>query len=287
MADVRPARDTTPERGVQARLSKPAPAARPVTSPAPAARYGGASSPGRPICLVASLGLVPYGEALALQRQLNEARYAGRLPDVLLLLEHPPVFTLGRRGRRHDIYAPPERLRELGIEVYETNRGGLVTYHGPGQLVGYPIVELRALAGDAPRYVSGLEETIIRALAEHGIEGFRDPAARGVWTRDGKIAAIGVAVSRGITLHGFAMNLQPDLSHFALINPCGLEERGVTSAERLLGHPLDVAAFQQAIAFHFGQVFGRAMHWVSLTELLERAGDPAGAPSLSPGAVRG
>lgn len=212
-----------------------------------------------PLCHVLTPGLVPYAEALALQRRLNEARYRGEAPDTLLLLEHRPVFTLGRRGSREDVYASEERLRALGIEVYETNRGGLVTYHGPGQLVGYPIVDLRALAGDAPSYVTGLEETIIRALAEHGIAGFRDPAARGVWTHGGKIAAIGVAVSRGITMHGFAVNLQPDLGHFALINPCGLGERGVTSAERLLGRAVDPDDFSRAVTFHFGRVFGREM----------------------------
>ena len=174
------------------------------------------------------------------------------------------MFTLGRRGSYADILATPERLRELGIEVHETNRGGLVTYHGPGQLVGYPIADLRRLAGDAPSYVSGLEETLIRALCEHGIVGFRDPAARGVWTAGGKIAAIGVAVSRGITMHGFAVNLQPDLGHFALIDPCGLGERGVTSAERLLGHPIDLEDFRRAVAFHFGRVFGREIRTAAL-----------------------
>jgi lipoate-protein ligase B len=213
-----------------------------------------------PPCAVRSLGgLVPYERGLALQRQLAEQRSSGQVPDTLLLLEHAPVITLGRRGSRQDILAPPERLRDLGITVVETNRGGLVTYHGPGQLVGYPIADLRRLARDAPSYVSGLEETIIRALAEHGIAGFRDPAARGVWTSQGKIAAIGVAVSRGVTLHGFAVNLAPDLGHFGLIDPCGLGARGVTSAERLLGCCPEPAAFRQAIAFHFGQVFGRRM----------------------------
>ena len=210
-------------------------------------------------CHVLTPGLVPYGEALALQRGLNEARHRGEIPDTLILLEHPPVFTLGRRGSRADIYASAERLAELGIEVFETNRGGLVTYHGPGQLVGYPIADLRGLAGDAPRYVTGLEETIIRALGEHGIAGFRDAAARGVWTEGGKMAAIGVAVSRGITMHGFAVNLQPDLAHFGLINPCGLGERGVTSAERLLGRTIDLEDFSRAVTFHFGRVFGREM----------------------------
>jgi lipoate-protein ligase B len=210
-----------------------------------------------PPCDLLSLGQVPYLEALALQRRLNEARQRVEVPDTLILLEHSPVFTLGRRAERSDILAPPERLAELGIEVHETNRGGLVTYHGPGQLVGYPIADLRALAGDAPSYVTGLEETIIRSLAEIGLRGWRDPAARGVWTEGGKIAAIGVGVSRGVTMHGFAVNLQPDLSHFALINPCGLGDRGVTSAERLLGHPVDPDAFRQSIAFHIGRVFGR------------------------------
>jgi lipoate-protein ligase B len=203
------------------------------------------------------LGLIPYRDALALQRRLAELRAAGDQPDTLLLLEHPPVFTFGRRGGWEDVLVGPARLAELGIAVVGTNRGGLVTYHGPGQLVGYPICDLRRLAGDAPSYVTGLEETIIRALAEQGISGFRDPAARGVWTAGGKIAAIGVAVSRGVTMHGFAVNLQPDLGHFALINPCGLGERGVTSAERLLGRPVDLVDFGRAIAFHFGRVFQR------------------------------
>jgi lipoate-protein ligase B len=211
-------------------------------------------------CAVLSLNhLVPYSQGLALQRRLAEQRASGQIPDSLILLEHSPVITLGRRGSLQDILAQPERLRELGIEVVETNRGGLVTYHGPGQLVGYPITALRPLARDAPSYVTGLEETIVRALAELGIGGFRDPAARGVWTEGGKIAAIGVAVSRGITVHGFAVNLAPDLGHFALIDPCGLGERGVTSVERLLGFAPEPAAFRQAIAFHFGQVFCRRM----------------------------
>jgi lipoate-protein ligase B len=219
-----------------------------------------AADSARPPCAVLALGgLVPYDRGLALQRRLAEQRAGGQIPDTLVLLEHAPVITLGRRGSRQDVLAPPERLRDLGIAVVETNRGGLATYHGPGQQVGYPIADLRRLARDAPSYVSGLEETIIRALAEYGITGFRDPAARGVWTGRGKIAAIGVAVSRGITLHGFAVNLAPDLGHFELIDPCGLGQRGVTSAERLLGCCPEPAAFRQAIAFHFGQVFGRRM----------------------------
>jgi lipoate-protein ligase B len=208
---------------------------------------------------VVTLGLTPYAEAEALQRRLSQARSEDRIPDTLLLLEHPPVFTLGRRGKQTDILALPERLQDLGIEVRETNRGGLVTYHGPGQLVGYPIADLRKLAGDIPSYVSGLEETIIGALAEHGIASFRDPAARGVWTSGGKIAAVGVAISRGITMHGFAVNLEPDLSHFSLINACGLGDRVVTSARQVLGRSVDPEAFRRSIIRQFGRVFGRRM----------------------------
>jgi lipoyl(octanoyl) transferase len=217
------------------------------------------SSTALPSCQVYWLGEIGYAEVFSLQRRMCLERQQEQRADSLLLLEHPAVFTLGRRGSWDDILTSSDQLVELGIDVQETNRGGLVTYHGPGQLVGYPIADLRRLAGDAPSYVTGLEETIIRALSEVGVVGFRDAAARGVWTRLGKIAAIGVAVSRGITMHGFAVNLQPDLSHFQLINPCGLGDRSVTSVERLLGQRVELDSFGEAIVFHFGQVFGRAM----------------------------
>ncbi|MCC7106743.1 MAG: lipoyl(octanoyl) transferase LipB [Chloroflexi bacterium] len=210
-----------------------------------------------PVLEVSWLGTVPYLQAWALQRQLAELRAAERLPDQLLLLEHPPVITLGRRGTRADVLADEQVLDALEIQVVSVNRGGLATYHGPGQLIGYPIVDLRKLAGDAPGYVTGLEETIMRALREHGLVTLRDAAHRGVWTPQGKLAAIGVGVSRGVTMHGFAVNLHPDLRHFDLIDPCGLADRGVTSLERLTGQRVESEAFRHAVSFHFGQVFER------------------------------
>jgi len=206
---------------------------------------------------IANVGVVAYDAAFALQKRLVAERDAERIPEVLLLLEHPPVITLGRRGSRDDIYGDEATLAAAGISVVETNRGGLVTYHGPGQLVGYPIARLRAIAGDAPTYVWRLEEALIGTLAEFGIGARREPAHRGVFAAGGKIAAIGVAVTHGITMHGFALNVEPDLAHFAFINPCGIGDLGVTSMERVLGHapcPTDV---RRALAFHFSTVFGR------------------------------
>ncbi len=197
---------------------------------------------------VRDLGTIAYAEAMALQDELVSERLANRIPDTLLLLEHPPVITLGRRGSLADVYLTEEQLRDRGIIIERTTRGGLVTYHGPGQLVGYPIVNLRQIGLTVPCYVRALEDAIIQSLAEFGIRSYLDEEHIGVWTDRGKIAAIGVAQRHGVTLHGFAVNLQPDLGHFALINPCGIAALGVTSAQALLGHPLDVAAFKSGIA---------------------------------------
>ncbi len=197
---------------------------------------------------VRDLGRIGYAQALALQEQLVSERLAGRVGDTLLLLEHPPVITLGRRGQRSDIYASDSLLATQGIEVHQATRGGLVTYHGPGQLVGYPIVSLRPRKLTVPCYVRALESAIISCLADLGIAAFIRDGYVGVFTSAGKIAAIGVGVRHGVTMHGFALNLQPDLSHFNLINPCGIAELGVTSAARLLGHPVDMAALKPEIA---------------------------------------
>jgi lipoate-protein ligase B len=196
---------------------------------------------------VRDLGLIGYADALALQDDLVEQRLRDEIPDTLLLLEHPPVITLGRRGTRADIYATDALLHAQGIAVYQATRGGLVTYHGPGQLVGYPIVNVRARQLTIPWYVRTLESAIISALREIGIVARLNEQHVGVWTDQGKIAAIGVAQRRGVTLHGFAVNLQPDLSHFSLINPCGIGELGVTSASAILGRAVAVADFKQRI----------------------------------------
>lgn len=207
---------------------------------------------------VRDLGVIDYAAALELQNALAEQRLRDEIPDTLLLLEHPPVITLGRRGSLSDIYAPVEQLERLGIGVHPTTRGGLVTYHGPGQLVGYPIVRVRPLGLTVPCYVRALEQSIIAALAGIGVESYLDSDHIGVWTAAGKIAAIGVAQRHGVTLHGFAVNLQPDLAHFALINPCGIGPLGVTSAAALLGHPVDTEEFKCSIAGALNQQLARA-----------------------------
>jgi lipoyl(octanoyl) transferase len=190
--------------------------------------------------VVRRLGTVRYDEALALQRSLVEERKADRIPDTLLLLEHPPVITLGVRGDggRANIVATTSRLAELGIEVFETGRGGDVTYHGPGQIVGYPIIDLKPDRCDVHRYVRDVEEVMIRVRAE-------------------KIAAIGVRISRWVTSHGFALNVSTNLDHFALIVPCGISDRGVTSLERLVGSTVPPRVVEDALIRRFCDVFDR------------------------------
>jgi lipoyl(octanoyl) transferase len=197
---------------------------------------------------VRDLGRIAYHEAVALQDALAQQRLDDEIPDTLLLLEHPPVITLGRRATLADVYLTEAELAQRGVALEKTTRGGLVTYHGPGQLVGYPIVKLRARGLSVPCYVRALELAIIASLQEIGIEARIDEAHVGVWTTGGKIAAIGVAQRHGVTLHGFAVNLQPDLAHFGLINPCGIGELGVTSAAAILGHPVDLADFKRGVA---------------------------------------
>lgn len=208
---------------------------------------------------VRRLGTVPYQEALELQRALVEARKAERIPDTLLLLQHPPVITLGVRGDggRTNIVATPARLAELGIEVFETGRGGDVTYHGPGQIVGYPIIDLKPDRCDVHRYVRDVEEVMIRVCGGRGIEAGRIKGLTGAWVGADKIAAIGVRISRWVTSHGFALNVSPALDHFRLIVPCGIADRGVTSLQRLTGRPLAVSEVEADVVREFCAVFDR------------------------------
>jgi lipoyl(octanoyl) transferase len=205
------------------------------------------------------LGLVPYDAAIELQRQLVEDRRAGVIPDQLLLLEHPPVITLGVRTRsdRSHVLATPHALAEHGVELFESGRGGDVTYHGPGQLVGYPILDLRPDRCDVHRYVRDIEEVLIRAVAEFGVQAERAPGLTGVWVGSEKLAAIGVRIARWITSHGFALNVATDLSHFNLIVPCGIADRGVTSLERVLGRTVPMANVEMAVSSAFCDLFGR------------------------------
>jgi lipoyl(octanoyl) transferase len=206
---------------------------------------------------VRRLGVVPYAEALEMQRALVEERRAGRMSDVLLLLQHPPVITLGVRpdASRANIVATPERLAQLGVDVRETGRGGDVTYHGPGQIVGYPILDLKPDRCDVHRYVRDLEEVMIRVCADYGVAADRIKGLTGAWIGAEKIGAIGVRISRWITSHGFAFNVATDLNHFRLIVPCGIGDRGVTSLERATRRAVPIDEVEDAFVHHFADVF--------------------------------
>ncbi len=231
-----------------------------------------------------SLGRVPYGEGLELQRRLIEARHDGRIGNTLVLLEHPPVLTLGRNASRANILATDEFLAYRGIEVHEINRGGDVTYHGSGQLVGYPIFDLRSFTPrlGAVDFVRRIEEALIRACADFGVMCTRVKGRTGVWTPaaggllEKKIAAIGVHIARGITSHGFALNVTPDLRDFELIVPCGIGDREVTSLEREADPPPAMEAVRNAVARQFGRVFEHQVLAVeSLGDLLPESALPA------------
>ena len=210
---------------------------------------------------VRRLGVVPYGEALALQRALVEERRSGRIPDLLLLLQHPPVITVGVKGDggRSNIVASPEYLASLGIEIFETGRGGDVTYHGPGQIVGYPILDLRPDRCDVHRYVRDIEEMMIRVCAGYGQAAGRIKGLTGTWIGTDKIGAIGVRISRWITSHGFAFNVNTNLDHFKLIVPCGISEGGVTSLEKATGQRVPFAEAEDAVVTHFCDVLEREL----------------------------
>jgi lipoyl(octanoyl) transferase len=205
---------------------------------------------------VERLGLVPYGDALDLQSSLVAQRRARDIPDTLLLLEHPHVITLGTSSHRDNILVDDDQTRLLGIEVFDTGRGGDVTYHGPGQLVGYPILDLKPDRCDLHRYVRDLEQVLIHALESFGIRGGRKEGLTGVWVGDDKIAAIGVRVSSGwITSHGFALNVSTDLSFFGSIVPCGITQYGVTSIERHVDSVPSMDVVSDAVVDAFGKVF--------------------------------
>jgi lipoyl(octanoyl) transferase len=208
-------------------------------------------------------GRVGYADGLELQRRLVEERRAGVIGDTLVLLEHPPVITLGARtgDSRAHIVAAPDALEREGVEVFEAGRGGDVTYHGPGQLVGYPIIDLKPDRCDVHQYVRDLEAALIHAISEFGVVGTRVAGCSGVWVgtqgREEKVAAIGVRISRWITSHGFALNVASNLEHFKLIVPCGIADRGVTSIERLLGHAVPMTEVEDAVARSMNQQFSR------------------------------
>jgi lipoyl(octanoyl) transferase len=229
--------------------------------------------------LVVRCGLVPYEEALVAQRWLRDAREDGSIPDVLLLLEHPPVYTRGRRSGEEELPMAREWYEMQGIEVHQTDRGGRVTYHGPGQLVAYPIVSLRPYGDDVHEYVRRLERVAIGALGEHGVAATTIEGLTGVWTEGGapgsamgtkearKIGSIGVHVSRGVTTHGLAINVNNDLRPFEWVVPCGIEGCRVTSVSRELGAEQDLGAFAETVAVKFGEAYERTPARASADEL--------------------
>lgn len=207
---------------------------------------------------VRRLGLVPYADGLALQAELVRRRRAGEAPDTLLLLEHPHVITMGSSTHPENILLDEEERRRRGIELFDAGRGGDVTYHGPGQLVGYPILDLKPDRCDLHVYLRDLEEVLIAVLAEYGLRGTRRDGMTGVWVGDRKLAAIGVRVSSGwITSHGFALNVNTDLSYFGAIVPCGIQEYGVGSIESELGRAVPMAEVEERVVRHMADFFAR------------------------------
>lgn len=212
---------------------------------------------------VRRLGRISYAQGLEIQAQLVADRQAGAIPDTLLLLEHDPVFTLGRNAKQENMLFPAEALRARGFDVFESGRGGDVTYHGPGQVVGYPILDLSPDRRDVHRYVRDLEQVMIHTCADYGLAADGIPGFTGCWLGQEKIGAIGVRIARWVTSHGFAFNVTTDLSPFGLIVPCGIRDRGLTSLERRLGRPVPLDDVMDRLTAHFAAVFERAVETAS------------------------
>lgn len=211
--------------------------------------------------LFCRLGTLDYAEAHALQKRLQALRIAGEIEDTVLLLEHPPVLTLGRSAKSQHVLAPPDVLQAHGISVHEVGRGGDVTYHGPGQLVAYPIIDLKPDRKDVRKYVWSLEEAMIRTCTELGVDAHRVQGLNGAWVGDRKIGAVGVRISRWVTMHGVALNACTDLGHFALIVPCGIQGKAVTSLSAELDRPVLVDAIEEPMARHLGALFDAPVEW--------------------------
>ena len=245
---------------------------------------------------VVQLGTVDYASGLRLQEQLVALRKEEKIGDVLLLLEHSRVITLGRNAKASNVIASPELLAQRGVELFACDRGGDVTFHGPGQIVGYPIFDLRRFAAadekrktlGAVEFVRCLEEVLCRTCADFAIPTKRSPGLTGVWTNqetsEAKIAAIGVHISRSVTSHGFALNVNTDLNDFDLIIPCGISSKPVTSMQHELGHPLDLNLVAESVSRNFGKVFSSQMLWVETLDAL--LGRTVGVPVQSPQELR-
>jgi len=207
------------------------------------------------MCIVLELGLIEYQEAYNLQRTLHQQRAEGKIPDVLLLLEHPPTVTIGKSGTLDNVLVSRERLAQEGMSLFFTDRGGDVTFHGPGQLVGYPIVDLRQKGKDLHCYVKKLEEVILRTLRDFSIDGDRDEHHPGVWVNEEEIAAIGLSLRKWVSMHGFALNINIDLKHFSFINPCGFSDRRATSMSKIVDRIVPVEEVTHSLISHFCDTF--------------------------------
>jgi lipoate-protein ligase B len=220
---------------------------------------------------ILDLGLIDYQKAWDLQHYLWAKRTEGSLPDLLLLLEHPHVITLGRRGNRSHLIVSPETLEAMKIPVIHVERGGDITYHGPGQIVVYPILDLKDYGYRLVRYVDQLEELVLRVLKDFGIEGRRDPSNRGVWVDEDKIASVGVAIKQGVSFHGVALYYEADLKYFDLIHPCGLEGKKMTMMAKILETKISRDRLCERICFHFREIFGGVWEEKDLGELMTNA----------------
>ncbi|MCX5820524.1 MAG: lipoyl(octanoyl) transferase LipB [Deltaproteobacteria bacterium] len=221
------------------------------------------------------MGIEEYGKVFELQKKLNQARWEGIIPDTVILLEHHPCFTIGRKGGIDHILVTDQFLDQEGIKVYETDRGGDITFHGPGQLVCYPILDLNGFGCDVHLYARRMEETLIRTLEAFGIVAGRRNDYPGVWAGTAKIGAEGIAVQHWVTMHGVSLNVCPDLRHFSFIVPCGISTLGVTSMEEILGHPTDMVLVKREMRRQVGRIFNLTLEDISLEKVMEMAGGDA------------
>lgn len=224
-------------------------------------------------CAVFELGLVDYVAACDVQAGLARRRAGQEIDDAILLLEHPPTITIGKSGSVENVLASREALSDKGVQLFFTDRGGDVTYHGPGQLVGYPIIDLRNRDRDLHRYVRDLEETLIRTVGDFGIEAHRDSGHRGVWVGNDELAAVGLRVKEWVTLHGFGLNVNTDLRPFSLINPCGFPDRSATSMSALLGREVAMSAVTERLLACFSEVFDAELEHIPIEQLRSQVCD--------------
>jgi len=220
--------------------------------------------------ILIDIGRSEYSTAWDLQKAILQERVLGNVPDTILLAEHSHTYTIGKSGGDDHLLASEDELRDNNVAVFKIDRGGDITYHGPGQVVCYPIIDLNGYYNDVHRYMRDLEEVVIRTLREYGVEGSRDPEYTGVWVNGEKVCAIGVKISRWVTMHGFAFNVNTDLSYFGRIIPCGIFHKGVTSLSQLLGRTMDLADVKKKVALKFAEVFQTELISAELDKYLER-----------------